>query len=89
MCSACHEHTKKQQNQVIHTDNSSSVYQTNWWKCPYCGMYLDVFDTDIMDHKQKRCLQEHHSRKSSFEDELDEAYQRGYEDGQRDNVTEN
>ena len=63
------------------TAEYSSVYANSRWKCPYCGMELDVFDTFIMDHKQKKCLQEKSTRSSSYEDDVEDAYKKGYEEG--------
>lgn len=39
-------------------------------------MELDVFDTFIMDHKQKKCLQEKSTRRSSYEDDVEDAYKK-------------
>lgn len=43
-------------------------------------MELDVFDKFIMDHKQKKCLQEKSTRRSSYEDDVEDAYKKGYEE---------
>ena len=80
----CQEQTTKQQEKQVENSSvqvPSSVYANSRWKCPYCGMELDVFDTFIMDHKQKKCLQEKSNRSSSYEDDVEDAYKKGYEEG--------
>lgn len=80
----CHEQTTKQQEKQVENSSvqvPSSVYANSRWKCPYCGMELDVFDTFIMDHKQKKCLQQKSTRRSSYEDDVEDAYKKGYEEG--------
>lgn len=46
----CQEQTTKQQEKQVENSSvqvPSSVYANSRWKCPYCGMELDVFDTII------------------------------------------
>lgn len=80
----CQEQTTKQQEKQVKNSSAqvpSNGYASSRWKCPYCGMELDVFDTFIMDHKQKKCLQEKSTRSSSYEDDVEDAYKKGYEEG--------
>lgn len=75
----CQEQTTKQQEKQVENSSvqvPSSVYANSRWKCPYCGMELDVFDTFIMDHKQKKCLQGKSTRSSSYEDDVEDAYKK-------------
>ena len=80
----CQEQTTKQQEKQVENSSvqvPSNGYASSRWKCPYCGMELDVFDKFIMDHKQKKCLQEKSTRSSSYEDDVEDAYKKGYEEG--------
>lgn len=81
---ACQQQPTKQQEKQVEKNSvqvPNNGYRSSGWVCPYCGLELDVFNINIIDHKQKKCLENKSTRRSSYEDEVEDAYKKGYEEG--------
>ena len=75
----------KESSSIITIQNDNCDKTVGLWHCPYCGMYLDPFDVNIVDHKQKKCPD---LTSTKHEKDADDIYHEAYEKGKKDSFEE-